>query len=151
MVRKYLPLWVGLSIFSALSVGYYVPGVKALKPAIPFLLIVMLYPMMINLRVEEIGKALRNPKVIGLALLMNFVLTPILGALWAHMLFKGTDSYLPVGFILKVTVPCSGMVAAWTGYAEGRIESALIIVALSLFLAIPLVHQFGCGFWPGSM
>jgi len=139
LVRKYLPLWVGLSIFSALLVGYYFPGVKALKPAIPFLLIVMLYPMMINLRVEEIGKALRDPKVMGLALLMNFLLTPILGALWAHMLFKGTDSYLPVGFILKVTVPCSGMVAAWTGYAKGRIESALIIVALSLFLAIPLV------------
>jgi arsenite transporter len=139
VMQKYLPLWAVAAISSALIIGYYFPGVKVLKPAIPFLLFLMLYPMMINLKVEDIKNALKNPKLFSIAVLMNFLLTPLLGALWTHVLFSHTDPYLAVGFILKVTVPCSGMVAAWTGYAEGRVESALVVVALSLIMAIFLV------------
>ena len=136
LMRKYLPLWVALSITLALLIGYNIQGIKVLKPAIPFLLFVMLYPMMINLRVEDIGKALKDWKLFSMAVFMNFLLTPLLGALWTHVLFSHADPYLATGFILKVTVPCSGMVAAWTGYARGKVESALIVVALSMILAI---------------
>ena len=139
LIRKYLPLWVALSILMAMIVGYYTPEVKVLNPAIPFFLFIMLYPMMISLKVEDIGRALKDMKLVSVAVFMNFLLTPILGALWAHILFRNADPYLTVGFILKVTVPCSGMVAAWTGYARGKVESALIVVALSLILAIFLV------------
>ncbi len=136
LLRKYLPVWVAIDISLALLIGYLFPGVGILRNAIPFFLFLMLYPMMINLRVEDIGKAVRDPKLLSAAIFMNFLLTPPLGALWAHFLFRHADPYLAAGFILKVCVPCSGMVAAWTGYAKGRVESALIIVALSLILAI---------------
>lgn len=139
IMRKYLPLWVALTISLALWLGSHQPSLQQLKPATPFLLFIMLYPMMINLRVEDIAKAAKDVKLVLVAVLMNFLLTPILGALWAHFLFGHADPYLAAGFILKVTVPCSGMVAAWTGYAKGRVESALIIVALSLLLAIVMV------------
>jgi len=140
VMHKYLPLWVAISISLALFIGYRSPqSVKGLKPAIPFLLFVMLYPMMINLRVEDIGKALKDWKLFFVAVLMNFLLTPILGTLWTRILFSQADPYLAAGFILKVTAPCSGMVAAWTGYAKGKVESALIVVALSMILAIFLV------------
>ena len=138
-MRKYLPVLAALSISTALVVGYYVSDVKTLKPAIPFLLFVMLYPMMVNLRVEDIGKALKDCRLFSVAILMNFLLTPILGALWTYVLFSHADPYLAVGFILKVTVPCSGMVAAWTGYAKGKVESALVVMALSMVLAIFMV------------
>jgi len=82
VMHKYLPLWVAISISLALFIGYRSPqSVKGLKPAIPFLLFVMLYPMMINLRVEDIGKALKDWKLFFVAVLMNFLLTPILGHL----------------------------------------------------------------------
>ena len=145
IMRKYLPLWAALSISLALGVGYYHPELKALKRFIPLFLFLMLYPMMINLRVEDITKAAKDLKLVLVAVLMNFLLAPLLGALWARFLFGQADPYLAVGFILKVTVPCSGMVAAWTGYAKGRVESALVIVALSLLLAIVLVPFW---MWP---
>ena len=78
LMRKYLPLWVAISISLELLMGYRLPGIKTLGPAIPFLLFVMLYPMMINLRVEDIGKALKNLKLFSVAILMNFLLTPLL-------------------------------------------------------------------------
>jgi len=136
VIRKYLPIWVAISISLALVIGYFYPEVKALELLIPFLLFVMLYPMMINLRVEDIVKAAKAPKIISLALFMNFLLAPLLGALWAFILLRNTDPYLAAGFILKIVVPCSGMVAAWTGYARGKVETVLIVVALSLLLAI---------------
>ncbi len=139
LMRKYLPLWVILVISLALLIGYYTDGTNAFKAVIPFLLFVMLYPMMINLRVEDIARALKDPKLFLIAIAMNFLLTPLLGAIWTRVLFQQADPYLAVGFILKVTVPCSGMVAAWTGYAKGRVESALVIVATSLVLSIFLV------------
>lgn len=139
LLRKYLPVWVALSIILGLLVGKQAPGMGALEVAIPLFLFVMLYPMMINLRIEDIGRALADPKLMLVSVAMNFILTPILGALWARGLFAHASPYLAVGFILKVTVPCSGMVAAWTGYAKGKVESALVIVALSLTLSIFLV------------
>jgi len=138
-VRKFLPIWVAISISLALIIGYFYPEISKLKPLIPFFLFVMLYPMMINLKIEDVVKAAKSPKIITIALLMNFLLAPLLGALWAFILLRNTDPYLATGFILKIVVPCSGMVAAWTGYARGKVETALIIVALSLLLAIPLV------------
>ncbi|RLB34638.1 MAG: hypothetical protein DRH12_17275, partial [Deltaproteobacteria bacterium] len=105
LMRKYLPLWVALSITLALLIGYNIQGIKVLKPAIPFLLFVMLYPMMINLRVEDIGKALKDWKLFSMAAFTNFLLTPLLGALWTLVLFVPAVPYLSTGFILKVTVP----------------------------------------------
>ena len=139
LVRKYLPLWVALDIALALLIGHYFPQVNAAQVAVPFLLFVMLYPMMLNLRLEHIGNSLKSPRLVIMAILLNFIITPLLGALWAQLIFSRTDPYLASGFILKVLVPGSGMVAAWTGYARGKVESALVIVALSLILSIFMV------------
>jgi len=138
-LNKYLPAWVGLDLGLALAVGWAYPGVAWLERLVPLFLLVMLYPMMINLRVEAIGRAIKSPRLLLAAVAMNFVLTPLLGYAWAEMFFREADPYLISGFILKVLVPGSGMVAAWTGYARGRVESALIIVAVSLLLSVVTV------------
>jgi len=137
--KKYLPLLVALDLGGSLWLGWSHPGWVPPRFLVPVLVFVMLYPMMINLRVEEMGRALRNPKVLATALVVNFLVTPLLGALWAHLLFGRGDPYLLIGFILKVCVPGSAMAAAWTGYARGRVESALVIVAWCLLLAIVFI------------
>ena len=134
-----MPVWVALTIGTALSAGYTLSSISVLKAAIPVLLFAMLYPMMIQLRMEDIVKAVKNPRLAGVAVFMNFLVSPLLGAVWTHLLFRHTDPYLATGFILKITVPCSGMVAAWTGYARGKVASALIVVALSFILAVFMV------------
>jgi ACR3 family arsenite transporter len=139
IMTKYLPLWVGLDILLAIVVGYLFPAVSGLEHLVPLLLFLMLYPMMVTLRIEEVGKALKHPKLLGAALLLNFVVTPLLGWLWGHIFFSGTNSYLTAGFILKTLIPGSGMVAAWTGYARGKVGSALVIVAVSLLLSLVMV------------
>ena len=138
-LQKYLHYWFALVIATALLFGYCFPELKKLTAIIPYLLFVMLYPMMINLRIEDIGKSFKNYKLVLISILVNFVISPLLGALWTYFLFHNVDPYLAAGFILKITVPCSGMVAAWTGYAKGKVESALVIVALSFVLSVFMV------------
>lgn len=139
-LRKYLPVLVLVDIGLALIVGTVTPTTfRALKPWVPVPLFFMLYPMMINFRIENATKALRNPKVVLAALIINFVISPPLAALFAWIFFRGSDPYLIAGFILKVTVAGSGMVAAWTGFAKGRVETALTIVATGLLVVIVAV------------
>ncbi len=140
ILRKYLPVFVLVDIVLAIVVGNaFSSAFKGLKPWVPVPLFFMLYPMMINFRIEKAAEALRNPKVVLAALVINFVISPPLGALFARLFFHGGDPYLIAGFILKVTVAGSGMVAAWTGFAKGRVETALSIVATGLLLTIVAV------------
>ena len=138
-LQQYLHYWFAIAIIAALPLGYYFPGLSGLKVFIPYLLFVMLYPMMINLRIEDIFKAFTNMRLLLISITVNFIISPILGAIWAYFLFHNADPYLAIGFILKVTVPCSGMVAAWTGFAKGRVESALALIALSFVIAVFMV------------
>ncbi|MCD6444882.1 arsenic resistance protein [Candidatus Bathyarchaeota archaeon] len=139
-IRKYLPIFVSLSIVLGLIAGkLFSETVGSLKSFIPITLFLMLYPMMINVKIEEIKYALTNFKIVASAVLMNFVISPLLGALFAHIFLGNLNPQLLAGFILILTVPCSGMVVAWTGFAKGRIETALSIVALSFILAIFLI------------
>jgi len=138
-LQQYLHYCFAIAIIAALPLGYYFSGLSALKVVIPYLLFVMLYPMMINLRIEDIFKAFTNMRLLLISIMVNFIISPILGAIWAYFLFHNADPYLAIGFILKVTVPCSGMVAAWTGFAKGRVESALALIALSFVIAVFMV------------
>lgn len=81
LMRKYLPLWVAIDIGLALPIGRYFSDIQAATVIYPFLLFAMLYPMMITLKVEHIGNALKSPKLLAMAVGMNFLITPLLGIL----------------------------------------------------------------------
>ncbi|HFD39253.1 MAG TPA: hypothetical protein ENJ31_05325, partial [Anaerolineae bacterium] len=94
VLRKYLPLFVLLDIGLALVVGNAAPqAMKSLKPWVPVPLFFMLYPMMINFRIENAARALRNPKVVLAALIINFVISPPLAALFAWLFFRDIYPY----------------------------------------------------------
>jgi ACR3 family arsenite efflux pump ArsB len=98
----------------------------------------MLYPMMIGLRIEEVGKAAANLKLISLSMLFNFVFSPLLAAGLAYVFLRDRPDFA-VGLILTGTVPCAGMVAGWTGYAKGNVALAMVIVSLSLLVSIGMI------------
>ncbi len=134
-----LILLILLSIAAGIAFGWLFPAqAKGLKSLSTVALFVMLYPMMIGLRIEEVGKAATNLKLISLSMIFNFVLSPLLAAGLAWLFLRGRPDFA-VGLILTGTVPCAGMVAGWTGYAKGNVALALIIVALSLLVSIVMI------------
>ena len=133
-------IWLILaSIAVGIAFGWLFPAqAKGLKSYTTVALFVMLYPMMIGLRVEEVGKAAANLKLISLSMLFNFVFSPLLAAGLAFLFLRSRPDFA-VGLILTGTVPCAGMVAGWTGYAKGNVALALVIVALSLLVSIVMI------------
>jgi ACR3 family arsenite efflux pump ArsB len=139
VVEQNLVVFLILSIIAGVAFGSAFPAAaKGLKSYSTAVLFIMLYPMMIGLRIEEVGKAVTNLKLISLSMLFNFVLSPLLAAGLAYVFLHSRPDFA-VGLILTGTVPCAGMVAAWTGYAKGNVALALVIVALSLLVSIVMI------------
>ncbi|PKQ17787.1 MAG: bile acid:sodium symporter, partial [Actinobacteria bacterium HGW-Actinobacteria-8] len=97
----------------------------------------VIYPMMVNLRVEALSKAGKNVRGLSLALIYNFVWAPAVGYVLARLFLH--DSLLALGFLLVMVVPCSSMSIAYTGLAKGDVELATVIVGTSFVLAIVAV------------
>lgn len=124
------------SIVLGLAFGLALPGhTQGLKAYINFTLFLMLYPMMVGIRVEQITKAAKNLRAILWSVLLNFIVSPLIGFLIARTLLVHTPA-LAVGLLLLSATPCAGMVAGWTGFARGNVPLSLVIVALSLTLSI---------------
>lgn len=139
IIEGNLVIFLILSIIAGVWFGWAYPGAaKGLKSYTTLTLFIMLYPMMIGLRVEEVGKAVANLKLISLSMIFNFVLSPLLAAGLAYLFLHSRPDFA-VGLILTGTVPCAGMVAGWTGYAKGNVALALVIVALSLLVSIVMI------------
>ena len=72
--EKNLLYMIAVSIGLGIAYGLYSPqGAMALKPLVPATLFLMLYPMMIGIQVEQIGKAAKNSRLILLAVFLNFL------------------------------------------------------------------------------
>ncbi|MCD6085781.1 arsenic resistance protein [bacterium] len=139
-LQKWMPVLVLVVILSALLFGYfYHQKTLWLKNIILPAMIVMLIPMMMGLVVEELKLMAKDKKVLFLATLINFILSPLLAFVWAKLFFYNLDPKFIAGWILKLTMPCAAMVVAWTGLAKGKTETALVIQVVSFILAVIFV------------
>ena len=94
----------------------------------------MIYPMMINLKIEALGKAAKSWKQILIALIVGLIFAPLL-IFGLNLLFH-INPILSLGLLLATVVPCSSMAIAYTGLSDGNLELATIVLALSFSLAI---------------
>ena len=136
---------MGLYGLGAIALGIVfgqVVDLPELKMLIPLGLFFMLYPMMLDIELEEIRRVAERPGLLGLSLMLNFLIAPMLmyGLGW---LFLGkTHPMLLVGLVVFSLIPCGPMVPAFTGMARGNVNLAVSILTVSLLLCIGVVPVF---------
>lgn len=146
---RYLTLWIFLAIALGVGLGYLFPNLAGVMDGftvgttnIPLAigLVLMMYPPLAKVDYSLLPNALKDRKVIGITLVLNWAIGTVLMFALAVLFLRNEPEYMS-GLILIGLARCIAMVIVWSDLAQANREYTALLVALNSVFQI-LTYSF---------